>query len=122
MAFERFVRTGRIYTPTASIWSRGQLGFNQGALQKYDIGKYKFSILFYDKDTNCIGVKFTNDESEVGAIPITMGKTGAIVSAKAFLDYYNIEHDQTRKYPMTYNEQEELYVIQLGQPIGSTRD
>jgi hypothetical protein len=122
MAFERFVRIGRIYTPTASIWSRGQIGFNQGAVQKYNIAHYKYAVLFYDKDTNRIGVKFSNDNSEPGSVPITMGKTGAMVSAKAFLDYWNISHDRTRKYPMAHDEQEKLYVIQLDRPLGSVKE
>ena len=41
MAFERFTKTGgRIGTPKASIWKRGQIGLNQGSVEQFDLNKF----------------------------------------------------------------------------------
>jgi hypothetical protein len=115
MAFQRFTRTGtRGYTPKASIWSRGQIGFNQGAAKKLKLGDYEYAILFYDADTRKIGINFTNDESEEGATKLSKRVAGgASISAKAFLDFYGIEHPETKKYDIDFDEDNKLYVIQL---------
>ena len=51
MAFEKFTKTGgRIGTPKASIWSRGQIGLNRGAIERFNLDKYSHVILFYDRE------------------------------------------------------------------------
>lgn len=111
MAFERFTKTGRGYTPKVSIWTRGQIGFNQGAVEKYNLKDFNFVVLFYDRDERKIGVRFTNDSSEDGANKIIKGKTGIFVSAKAFLDYYDITHVKTKRYDIAYDSENDLYIF-----------
>lgn len=112
MAFEKFVKTGRGYAPKVSIWMGGQIGFNQGAVERFNIRSFQYAVLFYDKNERKIGFIFTN-EAEEGANKITKGKTGAFVSAKTFLDYYGINHDKTERYSLYYDDKNELYVIDL---------
>ncbi len=121
MAFERYVKSGRIYRPFASIWLRGQIGINQGAVERFKIKDYKLAVLFYDKEIERIGIRLTNDENEEGATTITQGKTGVVISAVSFLDFYGIDHSDTRKYPIDYNENENLYVIDLKKPMQKKR-
>jgi len=111
MAFERFTKTGRGYTPKVSIWTRGQIGFNQGAVERFDLRKFDYAILFYDRDDKKIGVQLTNDKSEDGVIKIVKGKTGIFMSAKAFLDYYDIPHSKTIKYDVDYDLDNRMYVF-----------
>lgn len=114
MAFQRFTKTrSRGYSPKASIWSRGQIGFNQGAVEKFKIAEFDYAILFYDPDTQKIGISFTNNEKEEGATKISQRATGASISARAFLDFYEIEHSKTKKYDIEYEEKDNLYVMQL---------
>jgi len=35
----------------ASIWSRGQIGFNQSAVAKFEINNFDYVVLFYDKES-----------------------------------------------------------------------
>ncbi len=111
MAFERFTKTGRGYRPKASIWTRGQIGFNQGAVVKFKLREFSHTVLFYDSDERKIGARFTNDSSEDGANKIVKGKTGVFISAKAFLDYYDIAHSKTKRYDITYDSENDLYVF-----------
>ena len=113
MAFERFIKSGRSYAPKVSIWTRGQIGFNRGAVNKMSMKDYKFAVLFYDRDNKRIGIRFTNNPNEEGATKITFGSTGAFVSARAFLDYYEIPREETRRYNISYDEKNDLWVFDL---------
>ena len=113
MAFEKYVKSTRIYRPYASIWSRGQIGLNQGAVERFKMKDYKFAVLFFDKDTERIGIKLTNNENEEGATTAIKGNTGIIISAASFLEHYNIDHKTLRKYPIDFDQKEELYIIDL---------
>jgi hypothetical protein len=115
MAFERFTRTRtRVSTPKASIWSRGQIGFNQGATEKFNLTSFDYAVIFYDKDTKRVGIRFTKDENEEGATKIIKRPSGGVsFSATAFLNVYGIDHSETRTYNVEYDEENELYVIDL---------
>lgn len=114
MGFKRFTKTkGRGYKPKVSIWSRGQIGFNQGAVERYNLRDFKYAVLFFDAETKRIGMKFTNDENEEGIVKLVKRTTGLSFSARAFLDFYNIEYSKTEKYDVEYIPEDELYAIQL---------
>ena len=122
MPFERFVKSGRAYRPTASIWARGgQIGLNSGAVQRFKISDYKFAVLYYDSENKRIGIKLTNDEDEPGVMGIVKGATGVFISAVSFLDNYNIDHEKTQKYAVDYNEDEGLFIIDLNKPFGEQK-
>ncbi len=113
MAFERFVRAGRSYAPKVSIWTRGQIGFNRGAVKKMSMRDYKYAILFYDKENKRVGIKLTNNPSEEGATKISFGSTGAFISARAFLDYYDIPRGETKRYDIYYDDENDMWVFDL---------
>jgi len=116
MAFQRFVETGRRgYTPKVSVWTRGQIGFNRSAVDKLQIKKHKYAILYFDPETRTIGIKFTNDDQESGIFKIVHGKTGAFLSAIGFVQHYEIPHKKTRKYDVEYDEGEKMWLVQLEQ-------
>jgi hypothetical protein len=115
MAFEKFTKTGgRIGTPKVSIWSRGQIGLNQGAVHRYQLSSFNFVVLYYDKDANMIGMKFTNNDTDEGATKITKRKNSGIsFSSSAFLNYYGIDYNKTTKYDLEYDKENDLYVFNL---------
>ena len=117
MPFERYVKRGRVYRPMASIWSRGQIGLNQGAVQRFKLDNFEYAVLFFDAENKRIGIKLTNDETEAGTTKITRGSTGAVISAASFLGFYDIEHDSTTRYAIEFDEDEGLYVINLTKPM-----
>jgi hypothetical protein len=119
MAFKRFTKTGRVYTPIVSIWQRGQIGFNRGAVEKFKVNDYSFAVLFFDEGERKIGIRFTNDSTEKGICKITKGKTSSFISAKPFLTYYDIPLNTTVRFSMQYDEGTELYIIDINKPIKS---
>lgn len=113
MGFERFTKLGRSSLPKISIWSRGQIGFSVGAVNKFKIAQYSFVIFMFDAEMNRISFLFTMDKNEDGAIKLNKRATGIMVGAKAFLDYYNIDYSETRQY--TLKQEQELYVVNLNE-------
>lgn len=114
MAFERFTQTGQRFKPKISIWGKGgQIGFNQGAINRYNLGSYQYAILFFDRENNKIGIKFTNDNKEEGVIKFKIRATGGVIAGKAFMDCYGIDYSKTKNFDMIFDEENGLYVINL---------
>ncbi len=112
VAFEKFTKThGRGYFPKASIWGKGQIGLNQGAVGKFSLDSFDYVVLFYDKESKKIGIKFTS-EKEDGIIKIVKRPgSGISFSAKAFLDFYDIDYSKRIKYNITHDKENDLYVL-----------
>jgi len=112
MPFERFTKTGRVYTPKASIWTRGQIGFNQGAVHKFNLKDFDYAVLYYNRDEKKVGVQFTNDSSESGATKVIKGKTGVFLSGRSFINFYDIPHTKTKKYDVSYDNDSNMYIFE----------
>lgn len=112
MSFERFVKTGKSYRPRISIRANGQFGFTSGAIEKFQLNQYKYAVLFYDKENSKIGIKLTNNE-ENGILKLQIRASNAFLSAKPFLDYYDIDHNKTKRYDALWDADEEMVVISL---------
>jgi hypothetical protein len=115
MGFEKFINTGaRVGKPKISIWSRGQIGLNRGAIEKYRIKNFNFAVIYYDKENKKVGIKFTNDNNEEGTIKLVKRNSGGFsFSASSFLNSYGIDYEKTKQYPLTYDESNNLYVFKL---------
>ena len=113
MAFEKFVQKARSFRPVIAIWSKGQIGFNQGAVNACKIKEGDCVVFFYDADEKKIGFTFTSNQEEEGAFKLKFYKTGAFASAKAFLDYHQIDHKTTVKYDLIKIEEENMVAIDL---------
>ncbi len=122
MAFERFTKTGRSFMPKVSIWSRGQIGFSVGAVNRYKVDQYNYVVFLYDADNKKVAFEFTNDEKEAGAAKLNKRNTGVIVGAKSFLDYYGVDYKETRQYVLEHDEESNLYVIDLQEGDSSETD
>lgn len=118
MGFVKFVDTGaRLGDPMVSIWSRGQIGFNQGAALEFGIDKYRYVVLYFDEDTRRIGFELTNNANVEGAIKLVFRKnSGASFSAIPFLRMNKIKYDATRKYTLEHDRDSNLLVADLNSP------
>ncbi len=111
--FERFTKLGRSSLPKISIWTRGQIGFSVGAVNRFKLAQFNYVVFLFDAETNRIGFLFAKDKNEEGAIKLNKRATGIMVGAKAFLDFYNIDYSETRQY--TLKQEQELYVVNLNE-------
>lgn len=99
MAIQFFKEEGRGYAPKVSVRKHGQIGLNQGATIRYNIRDGQFALLGYDKDEQIIAIKFV-EEDEEGAKRVTVRSKNASISAKSFLDYFNIPYKETNSYEL----------------------
>lgn len=114
MSFEKFTHVGRGYKPKVSVTRSGLLGFNQGAVKHFELEKYDWAILYYDKDSARIGIGLTNNENEDGICKLRKRAAGADVSARSFFDYFEINYDETNRYDATWDDNEKMIVVSLG--------
>lgn len=113
MAFVKFTETGKSFAARVSISPRGMLSFNDAARRKFEMDKYAFCVLYYDKDRGLIGVEFINDENAEGAIKLRIRNTGADVAAKSFTDCFEIAPSSTSMYEISKGEQDNWVLIDL---------
>jgi hypothetical protein len=121
MAFERFTDVGRVFRPRASIRSNGQIGFNHGSVKRFDMQKFSHVVLFYDKDDRKIGIRLINDKSEPGASTLITRSGNGTVSARSFLEYYQLLPKVTTQYDIEWDEANKLLVMDVGKGSQRTR-
>lgn len=113
MPFERFTQTGRGYKPKISITKSGLIGFNQGAVRHFKLTNYEYAVLYYDRDESRIGIGLTNDKNETGICKLRKRASGADVSAKSFLDYYDISYEESKRYDVMWDDYERKIIVSL---------
>jgi hypothetical protein len=116
MAFERFTEVGRVFRPRASLRSNGQLGFNHGCVKRFSMQDFTHAVLFYDADTERIGVKLTNDKDEPGASTLTTRSGNGTISAGAFLEYYSLKPDKTTQHDIKLDDSAGMLIISVAKP------
>ena len=100
MGFVRFtdIKT-KGHRPRVSIRTNGQLGFNRGAVNRFELKKFHYAVLFYDPDNMRIGIKRTDNADEDGACKLRVKENNAYMAARSFLDSNRIEYlEKTKSY------------------------
>src|SRR5271156_4717355 len=120
MAFERFTEVGRVFRPRASLRSNGQIGFNHGSVKRFEMEKYSHVILFYDAETNRIGVQMTNDKDEKGAATLITKNGNGTVSARAFLEYYQLTPKKTTPYDVERDAASGMLIVKVAERAEKT--
>lgn len=80
--------------PTISIYKLGMINLTAGFtnIAKQEIKACKYARLFYDKSSNSVGIKFTNEINVNGNFKITsVNKTTKSFSGRSFFNYYSID-------------------------------
>jgi hypothetical protein len=113
MAFQRFIETARSYRAKCSLRSNATIGFNGGAVSKFNLNQFDYAILFFDKDRHLIGIQPTANGNEEGAHKINRGKTGAWIAARRFLDYHELVPAKTKRYDATWDSAEKMIVVNV---------
>lgn len=118
MAFEKFTATKKRLGkgPTLTIWARGQMAFNNTAVEELKIRNYSHIELYFDDESRRIGFDFTNNENSLSAIPLKLATSTAIIfSAIPFLKHFKIFKRKTCKYDIKDDHRESgFYIIELG--------
>jgi hypothetical protein len=121
MAFERFIKTARVYSPFVTIWARGQLAFSAASVRKYHIETYQFAVLHFDLETRRIGIQLTNDAEEPGAIRLRKIGHSFALTIKAFYHHYNLPLTETRQYVPHLDDATQFLVLSLDNSSSKSR-
>lgn len=122
MAFVKFKDVNRSHALKASISTTGVLSFNDGARRRFQMDEKRFCVLYYDEEAKIIGIEFTKDEHAEGAKNIRLRQTGADISAKSFLDFFEIRVEKTTLYEIVRDKDSGWAIIELsrGRERGGT--
>lgn len=117
MGFVKYTKTGsRLGLPKISIWTRGQIGFNNAAMAEHGVTSYKYAVVYYDEDENRIGITLTDDDKEEGISKLVHRKGGGVsFSAMSFLKSYKIDYTKTKRYDFEYDNENKMFIINLKQ-------
>jgi len=120
MAFERFTDVNRVFRPRASLRSNGQIGFNHGSVKRFEMEKFSHAVLFYDAETKRIGVKLTSDKDEAGASTLITRTGNGTISARAFLEFYELTPTSTQQYDIARDSESTMLIIDVAKPAKKT--
>jgi hypothetical protein len=125
--FIKHTQVGRRFEERITITRSRHVGFPTQFYKDNALETYNFAVLFYDKEKNAIGIKFSA-EKEDGAIAIARHSKGygGYISATSFFKANRIN---TKKYagryeynkvPLTslgFEESGDLYVLELKEKV-----
>lgn len=84
-----------------SITRSYSLGLSSSFCENNDVNKFKYAVLYYDKDRKSIGIRFTKSESEPSKFTISRKDTGfgQSIIARSFFKKNQVDVNKyNRKY------------------------
>lgn len=125
--FVKHTQVGRRFEERITITRSRHVGFPTQFYKDNALETYNYAVLFYDKDKNAIGIKFSADKED-GAIAIARHSKGygGYISATSF---FKVNRINTKKYagryeyakvPLTtlgFEESGDLFVLELKEKI-----
>ncbi len=116
MAFQRFIGRRRgegAPSPKVSILARGLIEFNEGATRKFALSRFNYAVVYYNLETGQVGVQFTNNSNERGAIRVIKKPNGIVIPAGRFLAQNGLLKSRNISYNVLYSGEQDMYIIQL---------
>src|SRR5687767_5104400 len=125
--FIKHTQVGRRFEELITITRARHVGFPTQFYIDNALDTYQYAVLFYDKEQNVIGIKFTA-EKEDGSIAIARHSKGygGYISATSFFKANRINTKkyagryEYKKVPLTdvgFNEPGDLYVLELKENV-----
>ena len=113
MPYEIFTRK-RVQsgTPAISFGPAGRVGLNQPATQILQGNAVEFVLLLWDKDSRRVAIRPITKRDK-RAYKLSYTKSSSQFSGKSFLEYINYDFSVTRSFPAEWNEEEEVFEIEI---------
>lgn len=110
MGWIKYTISGRSTKPRITIRKGGQIGLNDTTVKQYKLDNYKFVVLFIDEEELKIGIKPTIDAKEEGIRKFSVGKYGASIPAKGFIQTYKLDEIKKRQLDCSWDEKNKMLV------------
>ncbi len=111
--FEKFIGTRQSFCPKISIRGRGQIGFNRGAIKRFNLNSFTCAFLYISHDRSRIAIKFLQ-KLDPGAISMYKKPANFYLKGKSFLDFYKIDYTITASYTCLWDCRENIAIIEIG--------
>lgn len=120
MAFEfvRFTETDTPFAARVTIRRTGQIGFNTGALNRFQIKNANYAVLYFDAKSQAVGIELT-DQVVPGAIEIKKSPANTYLRSKNFCDRFGIEYASSRRFELKKDLESNLLYFELGRELES---
>lgn len=96
--------------PGGSLLRSGKLSINAAAIEF--ISNWKYTKLYFDSETNCIGLKYSENPTD-HRVCFRLNRKGACVFIKGFVKYYNIDISKSIKCLAAYDDSKKFLVMRL---------
>jgi len=111
--FEKFTDVDSSFSARVTIRQRtGQIGFNVGAINRFSLQNHKYGVLYFDKENKVVGIELTQEDVD-GTIEIKHRPSNTYISAKNFLDKYEIDYDESHRYELKRDDQSGFLYFEL---------
>ena len=106
--------------PRVAIQTRGNMSLNEAAFEA--LGKPEKVILLFDKDTNAVGLKATEEKVRY-AFPIRRqsGSKSYLIGSASFCQHYGIDTSITKAFEPVLEEGILVFEIDEGAPVITSR-
>jgi hypothetical protein len=109
--FRKYIHRGRAATPKVCIRKCGQIGFNSGAIQKYNLDDFSHVMLFIGDDKKRVAIRFTNNLKEGDLIQIQKRPGNFAFSAITFMRINDIKWDKTTNYEFKWIDRDKVAIF-----------
>ena len=113
MPFEKFIRPARVSSPMFTIRKGGFFGLNSAAIERFGLGDFSGVVLYFDRNRSLIGIRPVKATNEEGARTFSVRHNSCTISAKAFCDQYGIPRDRPTSFPVEFNDDEGMLVVDI---------
>lgn len=97
MGFKKFINRMQSVAPAVTyVEKSGRFIFNQPAVKKFQLSRYSYCWLYYDKEAQKIGFEFLTSP-ENGACKIANYRYTFNVAGMAFINHYGIKFNQFKQ-------------------------
>ena len=96
--------------PGATILKSGKLSINASASNL--IMNWKYVKLYYDIESNSIGLKYSENPID-HRVSFRLGCKGAHVFIRGFLKYYGIDYSSTKKCIASYDDNKKFMIVHI---------
>ena len=111
--FEIFTEVGKSFRPKISIRKSGQVGFNTGAIERFGLEQYDNVVMLYNKESGKIAFRFVDNDNEPGAMRFMKRKGNYFISARSFMEKYNISYKKSISFDVEWLEDHKIAIINL---------
>tara|TARA_Y100000310_G_C20357400_1_gene657338 strand:+ start:33 stop:407 length:375 start_codon:yes stop_codon:yes gene_type:complete len=115
MSFELFTETRIRRQPgyDVSLGAKGDMHFPRSTVEKYNMGRYVYALLYFDRSTKRVGIKLTSETDNPGARKISRAASTMKISAKGFCNRFEIGPEHAGPYNMEYDREQQMLIFQV---------